>query len=176
MGIPHPQYGVMRATVMLTDSRTLTHLAAVAQLRANREHAASSQGLPHLYVGKHAFVDTVGDARRAMVVGVLVFVSKTLDIECAPMALVNWHGMWLPYFEDRASWVVTGWDRDGWVTHVDKPFGWDCQPLLMCQSGVRGSSTAARGTPAAACSRVSGRDSSGSGGCGGAESVASHSA
>lgn len=126
VGIPHPKYGVMRATVIFSDTHSLTRLAGVAHEVASTEFA-TSDGLPHLYVGSEPFVDFVDDT-QCTVMGILVF-AKGLDIEYAPLTVVDWHGMALPYFTDANGWVMTGWDTSGRVSELSKPFGWGCIPL-----------------------------------------------
>lgn len=130
VGIPHPHYGVMRATMVLTGATSLTRLAEIAHRAAAVEYA-TSEGMPHLYVGGRAFTDRIGDD-ECTVLGVLVYVSATHDVQCAPLGLVRWVDMWLPYFEDVNEWVMTGWDRTGKVSEIHKPFGWGSRPLGPC--------------------------------------------
>lgn len=129
LGIPHPQYGVMRATVVPTPCTSLARLSLAAQEQA-RDLFSWSEDLPLLFVGAKPFVDCVGDAECA-VLGVLVYGTTGFGVEYAPLALVDWHGTWLPYFEDANNWVMTGWDTAGRVTAITKPFGWG-GALLGC--------------------------------------------
>jgi hypothetical protein len=123
VAVPHPQYGMMRATMYLTSAPSLTRLAAIAHEAAGQEFATCSS-LPHLYVGATPFVDRV-DGTECVVVGILVY-RKHLAVEAAPLALARWCDMLLPYFEDGNQWVMTGWDRIGQAVEVFKPFGWGC--------------------------------------------------
>ena len=127
LGIPHPQYGVMRATVVPTPSTSLARLSVAAQVQA-KDHFTWTSDMPLLFVGTKPFVDCVGDAECA-VLGVLVYGTDSFRVEFAPLTLVNWHGMWLPYFEDASNWVMTGWDTQGRVTAITKPFGWGLRLL-----------------------------------------------
>lgn len=127
VGIPHPQYGVMRATLMLTGAPSLTRLSEIAH-RAAATEFATSEGMPHLYVGARAFADQIAGA-ECTVLGILVYVGAGMDVECAPVGVVSWHAMCLPYFEDVNEWVMTGWDRAGRVSTIHKPFGWGCTPV-----------------------------------------------
>lgn len=127
IGIPHPQYGVMRATAFVTEARTLTRLSSIAH-----GVAATSRGMPHLYVGRSPLVDRV-DGRECVVLGVLVFNGPAGggDVQCAPLTAVKWEGQWLPLFEDPTDWLMTGWDGAGCVAHIFKPFGWGCPVLAL---------------------------------------------
>lgn len=136
LGVPHPQYGVMRAAVHLTSAASLTRLASVVQQL--RGHEFALQGLPHLYVGRHAFRDTV-QADEREVLGILVFRAASGEVQHAPMTLVLWRGMWLPCFEDANNWVMTGWDAGGRVAEIFKPFGWGCAGLSPDMDESQGS-------------------------------------
>lgn len=151
VGIPHPRYGVMRATAILTPSTSLTELAGIAHQVASMEYG-TCEGLPHLYVGDRPFKDIV-DGKECVVLGVLVFGVKELrcapmEVRCAPMTVVDWNGMWLPYFESQ-SWIVTGWDVAGRVSELSKPFGWGCEPLQTRASPSSRESHAPIGSPVA---------------------------
>lgn len=140
VGIPHPQYGVMRATMLVTPAATLTRLASIAH--AASAHAfVTSRGMPHLYVGRTHLTDRVG-GRERVVLGVLVWLGPLGAVCVAPMTLVRWHAMWLPYFEDDNEWVSTGWDADGRAAEIHKPFGWGC-PALGAEAGEAAASTRA---------------------------------
>ena len=138
IGIPHPQHGVMRATMYVTSAPTLTRLAAIAYSVA-RHQFATSAGLPHLYVGASHFVDRV-DSKECVIVGVLVFSGPAGDVQCAPMTLVRWRDLWLPYFEDVNAWVLTGWDGAGRTVEIFKPIGWGC-PVLAADHRRSGRSS-----------------------------------
>lgn len=127
LGIPHPLYGVMRATVVLTPSTSLARLSLAAQDHA-KDHFSWSADLPLLFVGSKPFVDCVGDS-ECTVMGILVYSGNGFRVEFAPLTLAHWHGMWLPFFEDSGNWVMTGWDTAGRVTRICKPFGWGCELL-----------------------------------------------
>ena len=71
------------------------------------------------------FTDMIGDYDRK-VLGVLVYLDDVHQLQCAPLAVVRWSHSWLPYFEDEAGWVYTGWDATGRVSRQFKPFGWGC--------------------------------------------------
>lgn len=131
VGLPHPQYGIMRATAFLTDAPSLTRLVSIVHPVAALECSAN-ESLPHLYLGAHPFVDRVG-SQECLVLGVLVFASSHgyghlgASVQYAPLTLARWQGTWLPYFEDANQWVMTGWNRSGRVTEIFKPFGWGCR-------------------------------------------------
>lgn len=131
VGIPHPQYGMMRATAYVTEARTLTRLSSIAHAVAAAQFAAS-RGMPHLYVGRSPLVDRV-DGRECVVLGVLVFGGPAggADVQCAPLTAVKWEGRWLPLFEDANDWLMTGWDSCGTAAHIFKPFGWGCPALVL---------------------------------------------
>lgn len=134
VGIPHPQYGIMRATAFLTSARSLTRLVNVVHQAATVDYRAAD-GLPHLYLGTRPFVDRVGD-RECGVLGILVYEgSCALDVQYAAVTVARWQATWLPYFEDANNWVMTGWDCAGRVTEIFKPFGWGCQ-LLEARPGT----------------------------------------
>lgn len=122
LGVPHPQYGVMRATVIVTDAGTLTRAAGIAHESCMTE-LGCAEGLPTLYVGSRPFRDVVGD-RECMVLGVLVFAGPLLGVQYAPLTVTTHDTMWLPLFEDCNGWVMTGWDAVGRVAEIHKPFGW----------------------------------------------------
>lgn len=130
IGIPHPQYGIMRVTAFVTPSSSLTRLINTVHHVASFDFPPTN-GLPQLYVGASTFSDRVG-AHECTVLGILVFEGPApLDVCYAPLAVANWKGKWLPYFEDANNWVMSGWDIAGRVTEIFKPFGWGC-PLLGC--------------------------------------------
>lgn len=139
VGVPHPQYGVMRLTVHVTGATSLTQLAShVATLASSTPLAVLN--LPHLYVGCHRYADCVQGQQR-LVLGVLVFRGASGNVQHAPMSLVCWGGTWLPYFEDDNNWVMTGWDLGGNVTEIVKPFGWGCKPFGDMDEEGQGSCT-----------------------------------
>lgn len=124
IGIPHPQYGIMRATAYLTSAPSLTRLINTVHHVANLELRPSNP-LPHLYVGTTTFVDRIG-CQECSVLGILVFEGATpADITYAPLTVAQWRNQFLPYFEDANNWVMTGWDAAGRVTEIFKPFGWN---------------------------------------------------
>lgn len=121
LGVPHPQYGVMRASMFVTPATSLTRLASIVHRITSHEFAVSH--LPHVYVGRREFKDVV-HGRERTVVGIVAFCGVSGEVEYAPLGLVAWEGMWLPYFEDANDWVMTGWNTIGWVATIFKPFGW----------------------------------------------------
>lgn len=122
LGVPHPRYGVMRATMHVTPATSLTRLVSrVASVTLE----TGALDLPHVYVGTRVFRDDV-HGRACEVVGVIVFRGAAGDVQSAPLAVVSWGGMCLPFFEDANDWVMTGWDAEGRVTELFKPFGWGC--------------------------------------------------
>lgn len=123
LGVPHPHHGVMRATVVVTPSSSLTSLSGVAHELA-KDAFATSAGLPLIYVGYEPFTDRVGGV-ECTVLGVIVFQTLT-GCQCAPLATVVYKDTHLPYFEDEKNWVMTGWDLSGYVRDIHKPFGWGC--------------------------------------------------
>jgi hypothetical protein len=129
VGISHPRYGVMRATMRVVSASSLTDLANLAGRTVAENPTAYEGPGPVVFVagprpGGQDFVDVV-DGQLRCVVGVVVF-RGALDrgTEIAPLALVAWCNQWLPYFEDAGGWVMTGWGPDGRVAAVSKPFGW----------------------------------------------------
>ena len=128
VGIPHPQYGIMRATAFVTPAASLTRLINTVHQVASFDFPPTNS-LPQLFLGASAFRDRVG-SQETTVLGILVFEGPTpLDVTYAPLAVANWKGRWLPYFEDANNWVMSGWDAAGRVTEIFKPFGWGCQLL-----------------------------------------------
>lgn len=146
IGIPHPQYGVMRATVYLTSATSLTRLTG--RVHGLMQHIFAYHTLPHLYVGTSTFTDRVGGAcERCSVYGLLVYAGPESAVHFSPMTLALWQGTWVPYFEDDSGWVMTGWDPSGMVRHIFKPFGWGCKLMTEDADEERASSC---------CSRVEG--------------------
>ena len=140
VGIPHPQHGIMRVTLCLTAATSLTRLTKVAHTIAPCEFAVEE--LPQLYVGDKEYRDIVA-GENSVVLGVLMFRDAQNDVQCAPLAVVQWRGVWLPYFEDANDWVHTGWDRRGHVIEIFKPFGWGC-PVLRADNAEGGGSCSSR--------------------------------
>lgn len=122
-GIPHPQHGVMRATLMVTNADTLTRLACIAHACSASTYAMT-KGMPHLYVATAPVTDRVDGCTRP-VLGVLAYLKACgTNVHLSPLTLVRWNGAWLPYFQDENGWVFTGWDADGRAHEIHKPLGW----------------------------------------------------
>ena len=138
LGVPHPQYGVMRASMHVTPATSLTRLTAIVHRITSHEFAVSQ--LPHIYVGQREFRDVVHGSER-VVLGIIAFCGVSGEVEYAPLSLVAWQDMWLPYFEDVNDWVMTGWNTIGWVAAIFKPFGWG-GPLAVSNPHRRNGSTA----------------------------------
>lgn len=155
VGIPHPQHGVMRATMMVTAADTLTHLTCIAHA-CSRHAYATAKGMPHLYVATVPVADRV-DGRCRAVLGVLAFhKAGGGGVHLSPLALVRHNGAWLPYFEDTNGWVFTGWDADGRAHEIHKPLGWGGRVLDLLDThdhrlphAHRASTAASRNDPQA---------------------------
>lgn len=142
IGIPHPHYGVMRASVHLTHARSLTRLVSLVRASMH-ELPQGTDDLPRLFVGDRVFTDVIHGEERS-IPGVLVYKSAAVSsVECAPMTVVQWYEggptgtkgpwRWLPYFEDVNDWVMTGWDALGGVHEIFKPVGWGCRAMGSAQ-------------------------------------------
>lgn len=125
IGIRHPHYGIMTASMHETPTWSLARLSAIAHRSVSE---CPIQDLPRVYVGARMFRDVVHDDECA-VLGIIAFRNERDRVECAPLTLVRWNGLWLPFFEDENEWVLTGWDRRGKVSSIFKPFGWGCALL-----------------------------------------------
>jgi hypothetical protein len=127
VGIPHPQHGVMRVSVHVTVATSLTRLVSIVKNQLDTSAEFLEASLPEMYVGDRVFTDFICGEQRE-VLGILVY-RTARGAEYSALAVVRWQSgtgapLWLPYFEDVNGWVMTGWDTDGRVHEIFKPFGW----------------------------------------------------